>query len=332
MIWWLVLTGPFVLLASLFIAVLRRESGKPQVVCLMYHRLATAEVFDALSGTERVYTLPVEQFESQLQYLSDNGFRFLAPDELVAYVRGELVLTGPAVLLTFDDGCVSVYEKGVPLLEKFDATALMFVTIDPTSYVFGEGQRADRRMTDDEIRDAQSRGLLIGSHSMTHRPLRSLEDSELRHELVESKRVLENILGSPVNDLALPGNWGDARVMNTAASAGYRAVWRSTAGRTRVGDSLFGLPRVNIDGEMTLQQFAATLTPLGLAQRRFVFQLKSLPARLLGPAVWGPIRATILKLTPGGYISFARWRKVFIGIVCVAAVVIVLLAIGYLRS
>lgn len=47
--------------------------------------------------------LELRDFETQLDYLAA-AYHMLTPDEAVAAMRGDLPLTGPACLLTFDDG------------------------------------------------------------------------------------------------------------------------------------------------------------------------------------------------------------------------------------
>jgi peptidoglycan/xylan/chitin deacetylase (PgdA/CDA1 family) len=44
----------------------------------------------------------------------------------------------------------------------------------------------------------------IGSHSVTHRPLSQLSFTEARHEIVESRRVLEHLLGREVRHFCYP--------------------------------------------------------------------------------------------------------------------------------
>ncbi len=294
------------------------ESRRPRVICLMYHRFADRDVCHRLHGTERVYTLPIEDFEAQLRHLHAAGYTFLAPAEVREFVAGERTPPQPAVLITIDDGCLSVLEKALPALKRHQAKATVFVTTDLDSYVFSLGAAGDRRMTDDELRTADGDVLHVESHAVTHRPLRGLSDDEIARELGDSRRELQRILARPIEYLAIPGNWYDRRVMELARREGYRAVWCSKPGGVRSGADPFGLRRINIEGTLDLDGFTAALTPWGLTQRRIVFAVKSLPARILGPKLWLPIRAVVMRCLPGGHVTFARWR----------AVLLVLLLIG----
>ena len=64
-------------------------------------------------------------------------------------------------------------------------------------------------------------GMEVGSHTLSHRDLRRLDDSELEHELLESKRAVEGLTGEPCRTLAYPYGHYDERVVRAAADAGY---------------------------------------------------------------------------------------------------------------
>lgn len=291
--------------AAKAVAVVWAQSRRPRALCLMYHRLASRREWEAIRGVDRNYTVPVEELERQIAYLKKRGYRFLTADEAHRLARREWELEQPAVALTFDDGCVSVFESAMPVLRRHGVCATAFVTTDPASYVFGYGQR---RMSDEELRALDAAGIPCESHAVTHRPLVQLSDEEIRAELTASRMELERVLGREVKLLSAPGNWIDERVVRLAKEAGYEGIWISEPGSVRPGSNVFGLPRLNIDGALTLAQFAALLTPWGVAQRYLVYEAKSLPKRLAGPKLWYAFRSRLLPWVPGGYLSFARWR------------------------
>jgi peptidoglycan/xylan/chitin deacetylase (PgdA/CDA1 family) len=304
---WFVLIGAA--LAGSMAALLagrRRDSRSPRVVCLMYHRIQPREVYERQKGTERIFTLPMDQFEEQVLYLKESGHRFLMPDEVRRFAEGKLELDRPGVMLTFDDGCVSVNEVARPVLERHGACGVSFVTTDPQSYVFGLGEGGDRRMTDDELRAIDGPVIRVESHAVTHRPLRGMSEDEIRQELLGSRSELERLVGRPVEYFSVPGNWHDRQVMTLAREVGYRAVWYSHPGTVRVGSGLFGLPRVNVEGQATLPQFIALLQPWGITRRRLLSSIKWVPSRLLGPRYWLPVRKVLMRCIPGHYLSPRR--------------------------
>jgi peptidoglycan/xylan/chitin deacetylase (PgdA/CDA1 family) len=76
-------------------------------------------------------------------------------------------------------------------------------------------------------RDAKGRRqFFFGSHSLTHRPLESLSKEVIFNELSQSKRIIEQMIGYPVEVLALPfgSGAGDTVIIETAREIGYRAI------------------------------------------------------------------------------------------------------------
>jgi peptidoglycan/xylan/chitin deacetylase (PgdA/CDA1 family) len=322
MFWGWVFVGVLAALAAKVATVVWRQSRRPRALCLMYHRLAgRRECERMIQGVNRHYTVPVEELENQISYLKNEGFRFLTAEEASRFARRKQKLEQPAVLLTFDDGCVSVFEAALPVLRRHGVPATAFITTDPAAYVFGYGQR---RMSDDELRALDKAGVHCESHGVTHRPLLQLTEEEVRAELITSKSELQEVLRREVKFLSAPGNWMDGRVARLAKQAGYEAIWVSEPGAVRAGSNPLRLPRVNVDGTATLEQFAASLTPWGVAQRNLIYAAKSLPKRLVGPRLWYSLRSRLLPWVPGGYLSFARWR-VIVTVPVIFAVLVALL-------
>src|SRR5205823_3914242 len=153
-------------------------------------------------GTERIFTIPIEAFDEQIRYLEESGYTFITAQEVHKFVLGEIVLPRLCVLLTIDDGCASIYEHALPVLQRHGAKATIFLTLDPASYVFQVACGGERRLSNEELRQSPGEMLQFESHALTHRPLRGLSDAELQHELVESKRQLEALLPREVRYLA----------------------------------------------------------------------------------------------------------------------------------
>ncbi len=78
--------------------------------------------------------------------------------------------------------------------------------------------------------------LTIGSHGHSHQKLAGLDEGSQRHELIESKRILESRLGREVAALAYPYGWSGAYTPQTkalAAEAGYRLAFAAIEGVNR---------------------------------------------------------------------------------------------------
>ena len=94
------------------------EIGLPIV---MYHQLTKSE-----SRAGR-YVLTVEQFEKDLIFLKEKGYETVTVSQLLDYSQGKGKLPEKAIMITFDDGCETLYAYAKPLLEQYGFTAVGFV-------------------------------------------------------------------------------------------------------------------------------------------------------------------------------------------------------------
>lgn len=88
---------------------------------IMYHQL-TNNV--SKSGK---YVLTVEQFEKDLIYLQEKGYKTISLNQLYDYSNGKTDLPDKSIMITFDDGCETLYAYALPLLEKYGFCAVGFV-------------------------------------------------------------------------------------------------------------------------------------------------------------------------------------------------------------
>ena len=145
------------------------------------------------------------------------------------------------VAVTFDDAYHSVLENALPILLEKKIPLTLFVPTNSLGtrpgWITNERHRdaAERLLTSDELRFVQRTGGLIGSHSVTHRPLTELSRPEALAELTESRHVLEKILGRNVDSFALPYGAANADVLRLAAKAGYQRVYLSEPVNSRAG-------------------------------------------------------------------------------------------------
>jgi hypothetical protein len=128
-------------------------------------------------------------FEAQLRYLRANGYRTLDADELEARLRGETGRgAGREVALTFDDATWTFWAYAFPLLQRYQARAILFaiaglVPEDPTDYPSLDEVWAGRCTVDGlrgrgvvqplctwrELEALHASGIVdIQSHSLTH--------------------------------------------------------------------------------------------------------------------------------------------------------------------
>lgn len=104
-------------------------------------------------------------------------------------------------------------------------------------------------------------GMEVGSHSLTHACPSTLSPDALRHELAESKRVLEEGLGAAVDFVSSPTGYDSRRFGPLAREAGYRAALQGVIGLNRRSTGLFALRRFVLKRSMDLDTFRRLVAP-----------------------------------------------------------------------
>lgn len=189
------------------------------------------------------------------------------------------------VAVTFDDAYQSILENALPILWAKKIPVTLFVPTDSLGtkpgWITNERHRdaAESVLTSDELRFVQQNGVLIGSHSVSHRPLTELSPAEALAELTESRQVLEKILGKIVDSFALPYGTVNANVLRLAARAGYQRVFLSEPVNSRAGieDPVYG--RIGVSpSDWALEYRLKVLgayrwLPLGIAIKRRILNV-----------------------------------------------------------
>jgi peptidoglycan/xylan/chitin deacetylase (PgdA/CDA1 family) len=111
-------------------------------------------------------------------------------------------LTQPikAAIITFDDGMLSQYTYAKTILDKYIFKA--------TFYIICNSVDKENRMNWNNIQILEQEGHEIGSHSMNHKRLSKLSEEEMKYEIIQSKRCLQEN-GFNVTSFSFPYNDGD---------------------------------------------------------------------------------------------------------------------------
>ncbi len=96
-----------------------------------------------------------------------------------------------------------------------------------TFYVPGRNIEGRPVMSGSELRRL-AEGFEIGGHTMDHVRLGSLSPDEVRRQIVDNKRALEDTLGRSVTSFCYPGGTHDASVRSVVRDAGYRYARTTT--------------------------------------------------------------------------------------------------------
>lgn len=208
--------------------------------------------------------------ERQVRRLLARGYRARTLSEALRFPDRR------TLVVSFDDAFLSVLERGLPVLERLEVPATLFV---PTDYVAareplswstlarwrGTPHEAELRpMSWDGIRRLAALGWEIGAHTRSHPRLTEVDRERAAAELRGSKTACEEALQVPCPTMAYPFGEHDDGVVSLTRQAGYEAA--VTLGERllepRVREDRLRLSREGIYRDTTSSQFRAATSPL----------------------------------------------------------------------
>ena len=106
-------------------------------------------------------------------------------------------------------------------------------------------------MTEREVKELSSAGMEIGGHTVNHPILTCADEDEVRHEIVQGKMFLEELLDKKLKFFAYPngqaGKDYNEQHMRLVEEAGFNAALTTNNGVIDKDSSMFNLPRISID-------------------------------------------------------------------------------------
>jgi len=209
-----------------------------------------------------INTLP-EVFSQQMRWLRNSGYRTLGLREALDALASGADLS-KAVVLTFDDGYRDFYTEAFPVLRQCGFTATLFLATDRIRNIRARIEGADY-LTWKEVRELGAEGIFIGSHTVTHPDLRSLDPDELEYELGRSKELIEDRLGFAVEAFSYPHRFPEedkdySRYLeDVVCILGYDHGVSSILGRASRKSNRFFLPRLPVNNFDDPQFFRAKI-------------------------------------------------------------------------
>lgn len=205
---------------------------------LYYHNVGTYKY-----GLRGVYISP-DCFEKQMRFLSRKGYKTIGFDELAGYLERAENPPKKTFVITFDDGYKNNYENALPVLERYDFTATVFVPTSEVGKTLAHKRTSpEQRMSWKELADI-SRSWRVESHTVKHISLTELTTAEVLYELTVSRRQIEEKLGRKPEIFCYPSGKYNNCVRDLVKNTGYRAACITRPGLVGKGSDLYALPRV----------------------------------------------------------------------------------------
>lgn len=221
-------------------------SGIPegkQLPVLMYHCVS-----DDIWGGEGLFMSP-DSLRQQIQFLLDEGYQIIDFSDM-----SHLGDYDKPVIITFDDGYEDNYLNAFPIIQEFGIPVTVFMI----SSFFGR----DLYLTDAEAKEMADSGLVsIQSHTSHHAHLTDEDDETIQQEASQSRLEIARVTGTVPNVLSYPTGRVDERVVNIVDDY-YSLGVRTSDERWNSGSDLFGITRISMSRDITLEELQEKLNRL----------------------------------------------------------------------
>lgn len=237
-----------------------------KILILSLHRIGFPPPNARIRG---LFTTP-RLLKFQLRFLKMLGYRF-------ATLRDALqVSDGKVAVVTFDDGYADNFTEGLPVLQRLDIPATVFViTGDVGARQLSWDEAGEKLPADfmswDDLRVLSACGWEIGSHAHSHIHLARYAKERQQYEIVRSVREIEENLGETPVSFAYPYGSYDQRTMEVLRQTGIKnavTIKSPTANDLTDAQCRLELSRVSIGGRNLDHYFKSifrTLKATGVA-------------------------------------------------------------------
>ncbi|TRZ94275.1 polysaccharide deacetylase family protein [bacterium] len=220
------------------------------VPVIMYHSVS------ADAEPDNRMQVSVDLFTRQMKFLKNHHYNVLSLEAVGQMIRDKKRFPPKSVAITFDDGYKDNYVYAYPVLMKLGLPATIFIIYNEVARSLGD------RLSWDEIKEMQASGLItIGSHTLDHPNLVEIKsEAELKRQIFDSKKNLEEKLGVPVNAFCYPSGRFNAQVRDLVIQARYRFAVATGLGKNFSNQDIYLIKRVRVSNSDNLFDFWAKIS------------------------------------------------------------------------
>ena len=245
------------------------------VPILLYHSIAK-DVPRQFSE----WAVPPQVFAAQMAFLYEHQYTPITVTQLTAAIddSNERLPERP-VVLTFDDGFTDFYTDALPILNKCNFTATLYIAtglVGKTNHgLYYQSKRPI--LTWEQIAEISGSGVECGAHSHSHPQLDTLSFASARKEIFHSKKVMEHHLGRKISTFSYPYGYYSPAVRRLVKAAGYTSACAVKRAMSATTDDPFALARIIITADADEKGYSSLLAgrSLRVAPRREQIQTKA---------------------------------------------------------
>ncbi len=231
------------------------DKKKYEVPVVMYHRVINKSENEGIHGTY-IYE---NVFREHMKYLKDNNFSVITFEDLnnIGW-RNRFDKNKKYIIITFEDGYVDNYELAFPILKEFNFKATIFLMGESTYNewdVKADGEKSFPLMSVEMIKEMQDYGIEFGAHTFNHPKLNKLSNDEIKHQIVDVKKPLEEKIGREIITFAYPYGILNDYAKKMVEEAGYTFGVATDSGSVCLSDDLYQIRRIAIFPNTNLFSF-----------------------------------------------------------------------------
>lgn len=231
------------------------DKKKYEVPVVMYHRVINKSENEGIHGTYIYENI----FREHMKYLKDNNFSVITFEDLnnIGW-RNRFDKNKKYIIITFDDGYVDNYELAFPILKEFNFKATIFLMGESTYNewdVKADGEKSFPLMSVEMIKEMQDYGIEFGAHTFNHPKLNKLSNDEIKHQIVDVKKPLEEKIGREIITFAYPYGILNDYAKKMVEEAGYTFGVATDSGSVCLSDDLYQIRRIAIFPNTNLFSF-----------------------------------------------------------------------------
>lgn len=231
----------------------RGVSTRGELRIIYYHRIDNEEHRSCVS---------VNAFAEQMALLRSEAWTILTLKQVAEHLSAKKPFPDRALAVTFDDGFEDNYTAALPILQKEEIPATVFLTTD---YIGTDELPVlrDRRgispLNWEQVRAMAAGGVQLGAHTLTHPSLNAISSEMMVHEIRECRARIQEETGVWAEDFCYPRGHYNEAVENAVREAGYSTALTTRPGIVSPDDTPFTLRRTFIARDDRLRDFSHKL-------------------------------------------------------------------------
>jgi peptidoglycan/xylan/chitin deacetylase (PgdA/CDA1 family) len=224
--------------------------------------------YHSISSDGWDFSVSKDEFSKQMRYLASR-YTFVSLEDIKDYVKRRKEIKVPSVAITFDDGYKDILSV-VPLLRSFGVKPTIFM-ISKLGNVNKAELGTDRKfLNSSDIKRLLKNGWEIGSHTRTHPNMDILTKTQIKEEILVSKKELEGQIKRKIVSIAFPKGRYNKFALKTVKDGGYELCLTMNDGIIDHNSDLLQLPRIGVDGTHSFSEFKVLASPLATLFRKML--------------------------------------------------------------